>query len=93
VTPPHPSTMHEPVALWFDGEVPVRLVHAGRRWRVTDRPTRLWGEPTYSHELLTHPPRGVVGWRFQATSTDRTTHMFEVVRDDDEHWRLTRVYD
>lgn len=87
------TTTHDPVALWFDGDLPARLVHEGLRWRVSDMPTRLVGESAWSHELLTHPPRTFVGWRFQATSSAGTTHMFEVVRDVDGHWRLSRVYD
>jgi len=87
------TTTHGPVALWFDGELPARLVHEGRRWRVSDMPTRLFGEASWSHELLTHPPRALVGWRFQATSGEGTTHMFEVVRDATGAWRLGRVYD
>ena len=86
-------TTRDPVAIWFEGQRPARLVHEGLRWRVSDTPTPLVGEPAWSHELLTHPPTAVVGWRFQATSSTDTTHMFVVVRDIDGHWRLSRVYD
>jgi hypothetical protein len=87
------STTRSSVALWFDDGLPARLVHDGVRWRVSDTPTPLVDEPVFTHELITHPPQRFYGWRFQATASDGTTHMFEVVRDAAGHWMLGRLYD
>jgi hypothetical protein len=80
------------VALWFDAGRPARLVHAGERWRVSDMPTRLFGEDGAIPPMITHPPSRPIGWRFQATSATGVTQMFDVVEVDGE-WLLGRVYD
>ena len=87
------QTTHEPVALWFERDLPARLVWSCRRWRVSDTPTELRVEPAVTPAFITHPPRRFVGWRFQATDDDGTTHMFEVVLGADGGWVLGRVYD
>lgn len=50
-------------------DIPTRMFYAGRRWRITDTPTRLrhsiWDQPTNDHALY--------GWRFQATDEDGAT--------------------
>lgn len=79
------------VNLWLVDGRPVRMVWRGRRWRVSDTPTKLRGEPMFLPPLLTHPPTGYVGWRFQATADDGETTMVDVVRDDDR-WYVSRSY-
>jgi hypothetical protein len=83
----HPSRVGVVVTLWFAREVPVRLVHEGARYRVTDTPTRLEDDnPDLAYRL------GFSGWRFQGTNETGLSHMFEVRRDGDG-WRLVRFYD
>jgi hypothetical protein len=68
--------------------VPSRVVWEGRRYRVSDSPTRL--EPDY--ELITHPPL-LNGWRFQGTSDDGESRVFDVLFSESrQEWRLLRVY-
>ena len=75
------------VALWLVDGAPVRLVHEGRRYRVSDMPTRLEDEnPDLAYRL------GFTGWRFQGTDEDGRALMFVVRRAGDE-WRLIQTYD
>lgn len=37
----HPIRSRTVIALWFENDMPARLVHDGARYRVTDHPTRL----------------------------------------------------
>lgn len=53
------------------------MVWAGRRWRVTDLPTPLW-QPD--------------GWRFQGTSEDGQSLVFDVV-DAEDGWHVHRSYE
>ncbi|MDW4572614.1 hypothetical protein R8Z57_07470 [Microbacterium sp. M3] len=51
---------HE-ATVWMINDLPSRMLYAGRRWRVTDHPTRL-REPIWAAlETL----QGLYGWRFQ----------------------------
>jgi hypothetical protein len=77
--------------LWLASEVPVRMIWRGRRWRVTDTPTRLSGVPLFVPPLFTHPPTGFVGWRFQVTDPDGETLMVDVL-DDEGTWVVARTY-
>jgi hypothetical protein len=86
----------EAVAIWFDaGDVPVRMVWAGRRYRVTDTPTRLGPEPELLiSPALTHPPLPLTGWRFQGTTDDGESLIFDVKRASiHSRWELIRVID
>lgn len=48
------------LTIWMTDDIPTRMVYAGRRWRITDTPTRLRQfQPTDAPALH--------GWRFQAT--------------------------
>lgn len=62
-------------------DVPERLVYAGRRWRVSDVPTRLrdsvWSAPA------TGPTRPLNGWRFQATDDTGEAMVFDVYKAQD----------
>ncbi|MCK6065741.1 MULTISPECIES: hypothetical protein [Microbacterium] len=83
------TTMNQrETTLWMVNEVPARMVYAGRRWLVTDTPTRLresvWAAPLEEH-------RGLYGWRFQATDTEERSLVFDVYRAEDG-WRVHRAY-
>lgn len=82
----------ESIALWLSNGVPARMVWRGERWRVSDTPTRLALEPEFLPPSITHPPRLISAWRFQASSNSGETHMFEA-RAVGESWGLSRVYD
>lgn len=70
-------------------DIPTRMVFAGRRWRVTDTPTRLrhsiWSAPVEQHA-------GLYGWRFQGTDEDGQSLVFDVFRAEDG-WHVHRSYD
>lgn len=78
------------VAVWLVNGVPARLVWDRVRYRVTDTPTPLT-EDAWS-PLLTHAARRIVGWRFQGTTANGFSLMFEIV-EGDRGWRVARVYD
>ena len=76
--------------IWMTNDIPTRMIYAGRRWRVTDTPTRL------RHSIWTMPldgPRpGLYGWRFQGTDDDGLSLVFDVYRGEDG-WHVHRAYD
>ena len=83
----HPGRTGATIAIWLVNGKPARLVHGGRRYRVTDKPTRLEDEnPDLAHRL------NLAGWRFQGTDDDGRSLMFDVRIVGDE-WRLIRIYD
>jgi hypothetical protein len=70
-------------------DIPVKMVFAGRRWRVTDTPTRL------RHSIWTAPVKhhaGLYGWRFQGTDDDGQSLVFDVFRGEDG-WHVHRSYE
>ena len=75
------------VAVWLTDGTPDRLVWNGNRYRVSDHPTPLEDEFYW----VTHPPVGIVGWRFQGTAEDGTTRMFDI-RQNGDGWTLVRIY-
>lgn len=77
------------VTLWMVNDVPVRMVYAGRRWRITDAPTRL-RESVWSAPL--EPGRGLYGWRFQGTAPDGESVVFDVYRGEFD-WHVHRAYE
>jgi len=82
-------TATDPTAtLWLVDGTPTRLVYAGRRWRVTDTPTRL-EEPGWSAPLEAREP--AVGWRFQATGAAGESLVFDVFQVGDA-WHVHRSY-
>jgi hypothetical protein len=85
------TVLTDPATLWTVDGRPVRMVWRGRRWRVSDTPTRLRGEPIFLPPLITHAPTGYVGWRFQATADDGETLVVDLVRDG-EAWAVSRSY-
>ncbi|MGC5225125.1 hypothetical protein ACPW96_21360 [Micromonospora sp. DT81.3] len=82
------ATIEHDVTLWIVNDIPARMFYAGRRWTVTDMPTRL-------RELVwTVRPRegrGMHGWRCQATDEQEESFVFDVFRAEDS-WHLHRAY-
>lgn len=68
-------------------DVPARMFYAGRRWRMTDHPTRL-REPVWR---ALEEVGGLYGWRFQATDDRRETCVFDVFRASNG-WHVHRAY-
>lgn len=77
------------VTLWMVDDVPARMVYAGKRWRVTDTPTRLrlsiWTVPRESNT-------GLYGWRSQGTDEEGLSLVFDVYKAEDR-WHVHRGYD
>jgi len=76
------------LTVWLANDIPARMFYAGRRWRVTDTPTRIresiWTAPQQDHH-------GLYGWRFQATDEQGASFVFDVYRT--EHaWHVHRTY-
>lgn len=83
----HPARHGSLVTIWLANGLPARLTHDGKRYRVTDTPTRLEDEnPDMAHRL------NLTGWRFQGTDGSGLSMMFDIRRDGDQ-WRLIRIYD
>lgn len=83
------QTVEQPATVWMVNDVPARMVFAGKRWRVTDMPTRLrdsiWSAPAGG------PRRPLYGWRFQGTAEDGDSLVFDVYRAQDG-WHVHRTY-
>ncbi|GAA1969028.1 hypothetical protein GCM10009776_35150 [Microbacterium deminutum] len=74
--------------MWLVDNVPVRMFYVGRRWRITDTPTRL-RESIWTAPLT--PPGGLYGWRFQATDEGGESFVFDVYRTETD-WYVHRSY-
>lgn len=73
------------VTLWMVNDIPARMVYAGRRWQITDTPTRL--RHSVQQDTLTH--RGLAGDPlFKAR---RTLHNGASFLTDKQHARLGAV--
>ena len=76
------------LTLWFEDDVPSRMFYAGRRWRVSDVPTRLrdsvWATDPRAE-------RGFYGWRFQGTDHVGESMVFDVYPTE-EGWRVFHCY-
>ena len=82
------TTVEHEVTVWMVDDVPVRMFYAGRRWRVTDVPTRLRAS------IWTASPGegpGLYGWRFQATDSAGMSFVFDVYRAEHD-WHVHRAY-
>jgi hypothetical protein len=101
---PRPSSrpIADPVAIvWADPDGrPMRLVWAGTRWRVSDRPTVItepvsWWRRLDPDARAPHlAPRACTGWRFQATADDGRTCVLDVRDDGDPaRWFVVKVYE
>ena len=81
------------IALWENDGVPTRLVWAGQRYRINDRPTQLGG-PSELIWYPTHLPPTWIGWRFQAVGDDGKSLVFDEQLDETAgEWELLWVYD
>lgn len=81
----------EQLTLWMTvDEVPSRMFYAGRRWRVSDTPTRL--PSSGRHTKCGDVAESVSGWRFQGTNEDGRSFVFDVYPDV-RGWHVHRVYD
>jgi hypothetical protein len=82
------ATIEHDVTVWMSNDMPARMFYAGRRWRVTDTPTRL-------RESIWAAPLGVqgglYGWRFQATDEAGETFVFDVYKAESD-WHVHRAY-
>ena len=78
------------VVVWLGNGLPRLLVWNAVRYRISDTPTPL--QEDVWHPSLTHGARRLVGWRFQATTANGVSRMFEVEHTDGG-WRLLRSYD
>jgi len=73
--------------LWMRDDIPDRMVYNGRRWRVTDTPTRL----RHSIWTIIEEGSGVYGWRFKATDPSGDSRVFDVFKSE-SGWRVQHVY-
>ncbi|AKV85271.1 hypothetical protein AKG07_02065 [Microbacterium sp. CGR1] len=84
-----PAPAHLPATIWMVDDIPSRMVFAGRRWKVSDTPTRLrdsiWSAAPESE-------RGLYGWRFQGTDDEGHSLVFDVFRGEDG-WHVHHSYD
>lgn len=81
-------TVEQPVTLWMVNDIPARMVFAGKRWRVTDTPTRI------SHSIWSVPienPHPLYGWRFQGTDDAGDSFVFDVYQGADG-WHVHHAY-
>ncbi|GAA1996348.1 hypothetical protein [Microbacterium pumilum] len=69
--------IEQDLTIWMVDDIPQRMLYAGRRWRVTDIPTRL-RESTWS--AASAGATGLRGWRFQATDEAGESYVFDVFR-------------
>lgn len=69
-------------------DIPVRMYYAGRRWRVTDSPTRLRDSIWAAAPRARH---GLYGWRFQATDDTGDARVFDVYRAEGG-WSVEHAY-
>ncbi|WP_413354571.1 hypothetical protein [Microbacterium sp. 1P06AB] len=76
------------VTIWMTDDSPSRMLFAGRRWRVTDTPTRLrasvWSSNAGGGQSL-------YGWRFQGTDDAGESLVFDVYPDRDG-WHVHHAY-
>ena len=87
------TTMHlaDPVAVWLENGLPVRLVWRGKRYTVSDTPTPI--RETTGFTGITHPTERLVGWRVQGTESGGDAYVFDVERIGPDSWQLTAYYD
>ncbi len=83
-------TLTDTVTVWTSSQgIPERFIWGGRRYRVSDRPTPL----DLDYTGITHPPAAPVAWRFQGTSEEGDTRIFDVLYSQArQEWDLLRTY-
>jgi hypothetical protein len=77
------------LTLWMVDDIPARMFFAGRRWRVSDTPTRLVAGAPVTAAIARRV--GGDGWRFQATEPGGEAFVFDVFREG-RHWHVHRAY-
>ena len=77
MTPLHPASAGSPIAVWFIGDEPVRLVSGGARFRVVGAPK--CGDIN-----------GVRYWRLRAVGDDGRMGTFDIA-ENDEGWVLAGI--
>lgn len=70
--------------------IPTRMIHAGKRWSVTDTPTRL--RPSNWTVPFDETQPQLYGWRLQGTDEDGLSLVFDVYMGKDG-WHVHRSYD
>lgn len=92
------TRVDESVAVWVSEEgIPERIVWRAQRFRVSDTPTPLPRSfpplDAVFDPAITHLPEPRESWRFQGTSDDGETYVFDVSRAPwEQRWRLLRTY-
>lgn len=78
------------VTVWTGASgIPERFVWAESRYTVTDTPTPL----DIDYAAITHPESMPLGWRFQGTSDEGDTRIFDVLYDVVHgDWQLLHTY-
>lgn len=78
------------IRVWTGAEgIPERFMWAGSCYRVSDTPTPL----DIDYASMTHPCIMPLGWRFQGTSVDGDTRVFDVLYDSAaSEWQLLHTY-
>ncbi|MBN9176457.1 MAG: hypothetical protein J0I43_03700 [Microbacterium sp.] len=80
--------VEQEVTICLVDEVPSRMYFAGRRWRVSETPTRLrdsvWA-------FASAPRNGLYGWRFQATDDAGESFVFDV-HPSETGWHVHHTY-
>ncbi|MDF2581144.1 MULTISPECIES: hypothetical protein [Microbacterium] len=84
------TTSAHDVTLWLVDDIPARMFYAGRRWTVSDIPTRL-RDSVWSLAADDDRRRGLYGWRFQATDSDGEAFVFDVYCGEGG-WHVHRAY-
>lgn len=84
------TSVEHVATIWMVDDVPARMLYAGRRWRVSDVPTRL-REPVWALPL--EGPRSMYGWRFQGTDDAGVSFVFDVFKTSEDEWHVHRAYD
>ncbi|MCU1583961.1 MAG: hypothetical protein JWM49_517 [Microbacteriaceae bacterium] len=78
------------VTVWTGAEgIPEHFRWADSNYTVTDTPTPL----DVDYAAITHPGAMPLGWRFQGTSDEGDTRMFDVLYDSARReWQLLHTY-
>jgi hypothetical protein len=87
------AKVSDAIALWMEGGIPARLVWRDVRYTVSDRPTPLQVDADLYSDLVTHPPRSILGWRFQGTSEAGDSYVFDVRPRGGQRWEIVAVYE
>ena len=77
------------LTIWMTDDIPAGMYYAGRRWRVSDTPTRL-RDSIWS--LSADRGASMYGWRFQATDEDGHAYVFDVFKTE-QGWHFHRAYE